>query len=123
MKVKNLIVLSTLMVSLLTFTSFKTPTISNAPISESLIQDGLIVYATYSGHSDSGYNFVVKDRKGNEQTLTFQKVDDGVLKTFDLNSEALVGTKFKVIFNRNASSTDDNLVDTITSLEKMETAY
>ena len=117
MKVKNLVVLSVLMVSLLTLTSFKTATISNDSISESLTQEGFVVYATYSEHGDYGYKFVVKDRKGNEQTLTFQKVNDAALKAFDLNSEDLIGTTFKVTFNKDVTGTDE--VNTITSLEKL----
>ncbi len=126
MKAKNLVVLSVLMVLLLTLTSFKTATISNDTISESLIQDGLIVYATYDGYEDYGYNFITKDKAGDEQTLTFQIIEEAVLKAFDLNSEAFVGTKFKITFNRNIKFSkdadgmdDEDEINMITNLEKL----
>ena len=75
---------------------------------------------------DSGYNFVAKDRDGEEQTLTFQKVEDSVLAAFNLNTETLVGTKFKITFNRDLKLSkdedgmdDEDEINTITKLEKL----
>lgn len=119
MKAKKLVVFSVLMVLILTLTSFKTSTISNETINQSvIIQEGLIVYATYSGQTDSGYKFVVKDRNDNEQIINFQIVDAAALKAFDLNSETFIGILFKITFNRNEKLTEGE-INTITKLEKL----
>lgn len=91
-----------------------------------LDQEGLVVYASYDGKEDYGYNFVTKTKSGEEFTLTFQKVEESVLKAFDLNSDALVGTKFKITFNKVIKVTkdehgneDEEEINTITLLEKV----
>ena len=118
MKAKKIIVLSGLVFCLLSLSSFKSIEASNIVTTDMLEQEGLIVYAKYDGNEDSGYKFVVKDRNGNEQVLTFQTVDAAVLKSYDLNSEALVGTMFKVTFNKNIGLASGE-VNTITNLKKL----
>ena len=110
----------------LTLSSFKAPIDLNDTILEVEAQEGLIVYATYDGKEDYGYNFITKDRDGEAQTLTFHKVDDGVLTAFDLNAETFVGTKFKITFNRDLKLSkdedgmdDEDETNTITKLEKL----
>jgi len=115
MNTKKIIVLSGLMVFLLTLSGFKTIDPINNTINSSIDQEGLIVYATYNGHADSVYNFVVKDRNGKEQALAFQKVDAAILTAFDLNAETFVGTMFKVTFNQG-----DDDTKTISKLEKLQ---
>ena len=126
MNTKKLIVLSGLMLVFLSLSSFKSPIDLNDTILEVEAQEGLVVYATYDGKEDYGYNFIVKDRDGEEQTLTFQKVDDAVLSVFDLNGETLVGTKFKITFDRDLKLSkdedgmdDEDETNTITNLEKL----
>lgn len=92
----------------------------------SLDQEGLVVYASYDGKEDYGYNFVTKTKNGEEHTLTFQEVDENVLKMFDLSSEKLLGTKFKITFNKVIKVTkdehgndDEEEINTITLLEKV----
>ncbi|NJX15382.1 hypothetical protein [Tamlana crocina] len=89
-------------------------------------QEGLVVYASYDGKEDYGYSFVTKGKDGMEYTLTFQRVEESVLKAFDLNSEKLVGTKFKITFNKTIKVTkdehgndDEEEINTITLLEKV----
>lgn len=89
-------------------------------------QEGLVVYASYDGKEDYGYNFVTKGKDGEEYTLTFQEVDENVLKAFDLSSDKLVGTKFKITFNKVVKVTkdehgneDEEEINTITLLEKV----
>lgn len=115
MNTKKIIVLSGLMLLFLSLSSFKSGLDLNENINNLEAQDGLLVYATYTSKTDAGYNFVVKDRKGGEQTLMFQNVDATVLTAFDLNAETLVGTMFKVTFNQG-----DNETKTITKLEKLQ---
>jgi len=120
MKAIYLVIITFLLTPLFSFTSLKT----NNPVI--LNQDTITVEAVYDGHEDYGYNFVSKHENGEEYTLTFQKVDDTVSSEFDLNSEALIGTKFKVTYKTKTIVTkdsdgyeDENIVNTITKLEKL----
>ncbi|MEW4923778.1 hypothetical protein [Algibacter sp. 2305UL17-15] len=126
MKTKKIIVLSGLVLCLLSLSSFKSTENTDEIISDALVQEGFIVYATFDGKEDYGYNFITTDKEGEEHTLTFQKVEDAVLKTFDLNSDAFVNTKFKITFNRDVKvskdehgNEDEDEVNTITMLEKL----
>jgi hypothetical protein len=51
----------------------------------------------YDGQEEYGYNFIGSDDDG-EYTMTFQDIDESLLKSFDLESEMLIGTKFKVTY-------------------------
>lgn len=126
MKTKRFFLLSALALCLVSLSSFKTVDKSNTLVSEVVEQDGLIVYAKFDGKEDYGYNFVTKDKDGEEHTLTFQKVDDAVLAAFNLNIETLVGTNFKITFKRDIKITkdsdgmdDEEEINTITKLEKL----
>ena len=126
MKTKFLILFSSIFMLFFTLSSFKTANNLNDSVIKLIDQNGLIVYAAYDGHEDYGYNFIVNDKDGEEKTLTFQKVEEEVLKAFDLNSETLVKTKFKITFNREIKVTkdpegydDENEINTITRLEKL----
>ena len=120
MNTKRIILLSGLMIGLLSLSSFKSGSELNNEIYNTLEQDGLVVYAAYSGSDDAGYKFVVTDRNGNEQKLTFQKATDAVLAAFNLNEKTFIGTKFKVTFNRDSEFTKDAAqTDTIIKLEKL----
>ena len=127
MKSKKIILLSGLMLSLFVFSSFKTEDINTNIIEvKSSEQDGLIVYATYDGKEDYGYNFITKDRDGEEQTLTFQNVESAVLAEFDLSGKSFEGTKFKITFNRDLKLSkdadgmdDEDETNIITKLEKL----
>lgn len=123
MKTKFLFILSGLVISVFTLTSFK-----NAPILNTIennVQEAKVINAVYDGHEDYGYNFITKNEDGDEYTITFQEVDEAILKTFELNTEALIGAKFKVTYTINVEVTVDEdgyeneeEVNTITKLEK-----
>ncbi|MFB9057447.1 hypothetical protein ACFFU9_11915 [Mariniflexile ostreae] len=126
MKIKKIIVLSGLVLSFVVLTSFKMVFNPSASLENEILQKGFIIYATYDGHESYGYNFVTKGKDNEEYTLTFQKVDANVLKTFDLNSDALLKTKFKITFDKDIKMTkdadgyeDENEENTITALEKV----
>ena len=102
------------LMSFLVLTSVKSP------------QDILTLEAIFDGHEDYGYNFLYKDKDGKECTFTFQKVDEGILKEFDLNSGALVKAKFKISYTTKIEVTkdengydDENEINTIIKLEKI----
>ncbi|XCF06854.1 hypothetical protein ABI125_03085 [Tamlana crocina] len=126
MKTKTILILGGLFALFFMNTSFVANNNLKALCSNVLDQEGLVVYATYDGKEDYGYNFVTKGKDGEEHTLTFQEVDENVLKTFDLTSEKLVGTKFKITFNKVVKVTkdehgneDEEEINTITLLEKV----
>lgn len=92
---------------------------------EPWVQDEQVIEAIYDGHEDYGYNFIVTDEEG-EYTITFQKVDDTVLKAIDLTQEALIGAKFKITYTSIVEVTtdddgyeDETEINTITKLEKL----
>ena len=126
MKTKKFFVLSALVLCMLSLSSFKSVDNSNTEIIETVDQDGLVVYAKFDGKEDYGYNFVVKGKDGEEHTLTFQKVEEAVLTTFDLNADTLVGTNFKITFKKDIKVSkdadgmdDEDETNTITKLEKL----
>ncbi|WP_188651501.1 hypothetical protein [Yeosuana aromativorans] len=97
------------------------------PLFTPVDQASTTVEATYDGHEDYGYNFIAKHPDNDEEyTLTFQEVSDAVAKEFDLKSEALIGTKFKITYTTKIVVTkdednyeDENEINTITKLEKL----
>lgn len=87
MKTKTAIIVSFLMVCFFTFTSMIT------------LNDTETFEGVYDGHEEYGYNFIGVDEDDEEYTITFQEVDSALLKSFDLQSEKLVGTKFMVTYS------------------------
>ena len=105
------------------FFSFNSILINNNNL---LVQAATVVDAKFDGKEDYGYNFIGLHSDGEEFTLTFQKVEDAVIEEFDLNSNVLVGTKFKITYTTKVVVTkdsdgypDENEVNTITKLEKL----
>ncbi|MEC3906804.1 hypothetical protein VOI54_07220 [Tamlana sp. 2201CG12-4] len=120
MNTKKIIVLSALAIGLFMFSGFKTETIHDNTVDVYDLQDGLIVYASYNGYAEGGYNFVTKGKDGKPHVLTFQEAKPNVLKSFDLKSDKLVGTFFKITFHKDDkfSKEKHDDVNTITALEK-----
>lgn len=104
-------------------TSFKTTANYNnieLPAQEIQVVDGV-----YDGHEDYGYNFIITE-EDDQYTITFQEVDEAVLKAFDLNQNALIGSKFKITYTSQITVTTDddgyeeeNEINTIKKLEKL----
>jgi hypothetical protein len=120
MKTIYLVIVAFLVTPLFSFTALK----MNEPILVS--QDTTIVEAVYDGHEDYGYNFIAKHSNDEEYTLTFQKLDEAVSSEFDLDTDALIGTKFRITYKTKTIVTkdadgyeDENIVNTITKLEKI----
>ncbi len=122
MRTKFLFMLCSFMMLFFTLSSFKT----EVPLSEAqlVIQDSKEVDAVYEGHDGSAYIFTVQGDGG--EKLSFQKVDDTVLGSFDLSSQAMVGESFKVTYTTEVALTKDadgndveTDVNTITKLEKL----
>ena len=126
MRTQKLMVFVGLMLAFLSLSSFKLDLKVNNTYTILEDQEGLIVYATYDGQEDYGYNFITTDKKGQETTLTFQNIEEPVLSVFDLSSDTFVGTKFKITFNKEIEViTDEDEIEieeetnTITKLEKL----
>ncbi|NNC50986.1 MAG: hypothetical protein HKO01_10660 [Flaviramulus sp.] len=124
MKSNYLLMLGSLLIVVLSFTSFTNATISS--ITDCVVQDTKVITAVYDGHEDYGYNFIAKNTNDDEYTITFQNINSEVLEAFDLNSETHVGSKFKVsfttvidVFTDGDGFEDENEINTITQLEKL----
>jgi hypothetical protein len=121
MNKKKLVVLGLLALSLFTFSSFKgDDKLKDITSVTNFYQKGLIVYATYMGANDAGYTFEKKAKNGKMVSFTFHEIKPSVLKKFDLKSEALKGTHFKITFDKDDKFTENTSDDTnvITDLEK-----
>jgi hypothetical protein len=122
MNKKKLIVLGSLVLSLFVFSSFKgDDNLRDIIASETnYYQKGLIVYATYIGADDTGYTFEKKAKNGKMVSFTFHEIKPAVLKKFDLKSEVLKGTHFKITFDKDDKFTENTSDDTnvIIDLEK-----
>ena len=120
MKTKKLFVLATFALMALAFSGFTTEkSVSNSTNSMEY-QNGLIVYATYMGMDGSGYAFEKKAKNGQVVSFTFHHIEESALKKYDLKSDALKGSLFKITFNKDDNFTEDTKDDknTITDLEK-----
>ena len=92
-----------------------------------VIQDVNTVEGIFDGHEDYGYNFIATHADDNsEYTITFQNVNEDLLKTYDLNSETLIGKKFKITYQIKVVKTkdengfeDEEELLTITNLEEL----
>lgn len=120
MKTIYFLIATFFMAPLLSFTTLKTDQIIL------VTQDTITVEATFDGHEDYGYNFIAKHNNGEEYTITFQEVEEPVSKEFDLKSEVLIGAMFKITYKTETIVTkdadgyeDENIVNTITKLEKI----
>lgn len=120
MKTIYFILASFFIIPLFSFTSLKT---------NDLIwvnQDTITIEAVFDGHEDYGYNFIAKNSDNEEYTITFQEVIEAVSKEFDLKSDTLIGTKFRIMYTTKTIITkdadgyeDEDIVNTITKLEKL----
>ncbi|TYC12097.1 hypothetical protein ES677_08965 [Bizionia gelidisalsuginis] len=97
MKTKHILLFAVLGLSFFGLTSFATYK-QSLVLNEVRVQDTNSVKGDFDGHEEYGYNFIVVNGDGDERTLTFQKVDEAVLNTFDLESQALVGKSFEVFY-------------------------
>jgi hypothetical protein len=81
----------------------------------------------YDGNEGYGYNFITTHKDdGSEFTMTFQKVDEAVIKEFDLNADLFLNKKFEVTYTLKTVVTkdengfdDENEVYTITRLKAL----
>ncbi|KJD31604.1 hypothetical protein PK35_14475 [Tamlana nanhaiensis] len=87
--------------------------------------DPISITAVFDGKEDYGYNFIATE-DDLEYTVTFHKVNEDILKTFDLNSEKLIGSKFKITYTSKIVVTKDEdgydyeeEINTIIKLQKL----
>lgn len=100
------------------------------PTNRSLFQKSgqeLKMMGVYDGNEGYGYNFITTHKDdGSEFTMTFQKVDDVVMKEFDLDADLFLNQKFEVTYTLKRVVTkdengfdDENEVYTITRLKAL----
>ena len=120
MKTKKLFVLATFALMALAFSSFTAEKQGSSSTNYMEYQNGLIVYATYMGMDGSGYAFEKKAKNGKVVSFTFHHVEESALKKYDLKSDTLKGSLFKITFNKDDNFTEDTQDDknTITDLER-----
>lgn len=83
------------------------PVQMDASISGSNVQD-LKVVGIYDGNEGYGYNFITTHKSdSSEFTMTFQKVNDAVLKEYDLDAELFINQKFEVTYTVTKTVTKD----------------
>lgn len=115
MKTKSIVFLNFIFFTLLSFNS-------NTNLN---IQDNVVV-GVFDGKEDYGYNFIITDEYDEEHTMTFQKINEELLVTYDLKSEALIGTKFNIEYSITIKKSkdeygfeDETEIFTIKNLEKL----
>ena len=60
----------------------------------------LQIIGVYDGNEGYGYNFITPHKDdGSEYTMTFQKVNEEVMKEYDLDEELFLNQKFEVTYN------------------------
>jgi hypothetical protein len=79
-------------------------------------QTKVTVTAVYDGLEEYGYNFIVS-KDGMEHTLTFQDINETLLKTYDLTTSEFVGKTFKVTYTIDT----ETMVDEFDNEEEIET--
>ncbi|MFT5846101.1 MAG: hypothetical protein ACJARX_000449 [Psychroserpens sp.] len=114
MKTKSFTIVSFFIICFFTLTSM------------TIAQDRQTFEGVYDGHEDYGFNFMGIDEDDLEYIMTFQNVDESIFKTFDLNSEKFVGTKFAITYTSKIEITkddddyeDETEVYTVVSLKKL----
>ena len=68
----------------------------------------LKIIGVYDGNEGYGYNFVTKHKDdGSDFTMTFQKVNEAVMKEYDLDAELFLNQNFEVTYNVKTVVTKD----------------
>ncbi|HUH27623.1 hypothetical protein [Gelidibacter sp.] len=103
MKIKFTMAIPVLCLFLMSVTPFQADlTVASSNAQESKIE------GVYDGNEGYGYNFITTHKDdGSEFTMTFQKINDAVLKEFDLDAELFVNQKFEVTYSVEALVTKD----------------
>ena len=68
----------------------------------------LKIIGVYDGNDEDGYNFITQHKdNGSQFTMTFHKVEDVVMKEYDLDEELFLNQKFDVTYNVKKVKTKD----------------
>lgn len=86
MKTKSIAFTSLILIAFIALTSMKT------------LQDQSTFEGKYDGRQEYSYSFTGIDTRGSEYSMTFQNIENDVLKAFDLNSSTTKGIEFKVTY-------------------------
>lgn len=121
MKRKFLIMSSSLIMLLVSLSSFKAPSFEEQIASS--LQNVSAIDATYMGFSQNVYRFTAP-LNGELQVFVFQKVANHVESKFDLKSDKLIGSSFKVTYKTEDTSVNGNdTAQKTTIITKLENNY
>ncbi|MDC1504377.1 hypothetical protein N8475_04245 [Winogradskyella sp.] len=80
----------------------------------------------FDGKEDYGYSFLGEDEEGDTYTMTFQNIESAALKSFNLDSETFIGSKFSVTYTTKIEVEkdedgyeDETEINTIVALKKL----
>jgi hypothetical protein len=114
MKAKSIVIVGVLVLFSLLLTALKS------------IQDKEIFEGIYDGKEDYGYSFLAEDEEGEEYTIAFQNVNATILKSYDLDSDEFIGSKFSVTYTTKIEVEkdedgyeDETEINTIVALKKL----
>lgn len=124
MKSQFLLKASVILLTFFTLVSFTSKPFFND--SEPLyFQEEQLINAVYDGHEEYGYNFLAKNKDGEEYTITFHEISEELLKEFNLKSETLIGKNFTITYKTRVEVTkdddgydDEEEINTIIKLKK-----
>ena len=79
-----------------------------------LLQDKKHVLATFEGHSEDGYKFLLKDGT----SMLFSSISDELLETYDLQSDIFKGKSFEITYT--SLEEDGEVVHKIIGLKELK---
>lgn len=114
MKKKSIVIVGVLLLSCFLLTSTKS------------IQENGTLEGIYDGKEDYGYSFLVVDEEGEEYTMAFQSINPSLLKSYNLDSDEFIGSKFSVTYTTKIEIEkdedgyeDETEINTIMALRKL----
>ncbi|WP_339626029.1 hypothetical protein [uncultured Winogradskyella sp.] len=91
-----------------------------------ITQDKEVFIGIYDGKEDYGYTFLGEDEEGDTYTMAFQNIESAALKSFNLDSETFIGSKFSVTYTTKIEVEkdedgyeDETEINTIVALKKL----
>tara|TARA_R110002051_G_scaffold183039_3_gene252582 strand:- start:39883 stop:40281 length:399 start_codon:yes stop_codon:yes gene_type:complete len=119
---KNLLIMKTKSIVKIGVLVFSFLVLSIAKIT----QDKEVFIGIYDGKEDYGYTFLGEDEEGDTYTMAFQNIESAALKSFNLDSETFIGSKFSVTYTTKIEVEkdedgyeDETEINTIVALKKL----
>ncbi|MEN8885291.1 MAG: hypothetical protein ABF246_02785 [Winogradskyella sp.] len=114
MKTKSIVKIGVLIFSFLVLSSTKNS------------DEKQVFVGIFDGKEDYGYSFLGEDEEGDTYTMAFQNIESAALKSFNLDSETFIGSKFSVTYTTKIEVEkdedgyeDETEINTIVALKKL----